>query len=162
MLFFTKTEDELKLIALKCDSGEDQRDPLPCGSSPYQSGSAEKGKGCCRLQGLALGVLVCQAQRLRMYVALYRCWTQHQTHNNRVQCYSSIHGTSSSLVMYNRAKTGTSKSQMAFRLAVTSSNFHFNSMQGTHSALQTLINPHRPVGMQKDYILCHKGKIAPA
>lgn len=51
---------------------------------------------------------------------------------------------------------------MTFRLAVTHNNFHFNSMQGTHSALQTLNNPHNPVGMQKDYIPHHDGKIAPA
>lgn len=58
--------------------------------------------------------------------------------------------------MYNRAETITWKSQMAFRLAVTNDNFHFNSMQGTHStSLQTLINPCSPVGMQKDYIPHH-------
>lgn len=59
--------------------------------------------------------------------------------------------------------TVTWKSQMAFRLAVTNNTFHFNSMQGIHSALQTLINPHSPVGMQKNSIPHHhKGKIAPA
>lgn len=51
---------------------------------------------------------------------------------------------------------------MVFGLAVTNNNFHFNGIQGIHSALQTLINAHSPVGMQKNYIPHHGGKIAPA
>lgn len=50
---------------------------------------------------------------------------------------------------------------MVFGLAVTNNNFHFNGKQGTHSALQSLINPNSPVGMQ-NYIPHHGGKIAPA
>lgn len=51
---------------------------------------------------------------------------------------------------------------MVLGLAVTNNNFHFNGIQGTHSALQTLINPHSPVGVQKNYIAHHGGKVAPA
>jgi len=41
---------DLKLTAGKGDREEGQRNPLLCGSHPYQSGNAEEGKGCCRLQ----------------------------------------------------------------------------------------------------------------